>query len=369
MGYRIAIACGGTGGHLFPGLAVADVLREQGNQILLLVSNKDIDRSALNKHQGYEFRVLSAVGWPGFRPFLLVHFFWRYFQAVRECKKWFKVWKPDAVLGMGGFTSAVPLRYAIKRKIPTLMHESNVIPGRVTVWLSKKVDKVLLGFEACRSHLASMISTGVTGTPLKVKPKLGDRIETLKKLGLSPEKKTILVMGGSQGAKALNELVVQAMRYWEGLQSRWQFIHLTGKGERELVELNYRREGFQAQVMEFCGEMAEIYRVTDLAISRSGAASLSELTAWEIPSVLIPFPFAAGNHQFFNAQVFEKAGAALMEEQDSLTPEILGQKIKILLEDEEQRQRMHEACRKVAIEDGAERVADAVMRAIEEKPA
>jgi UDP-N-acetylglucosamine--N-acetylmuramyl-(pentapeptide) pyrophosphoryl-undecaprenol N-acetylglucosamine transferase len=369
MNYKIAIACGGTGGHLFPGLAVADVLKKQGNHILLLVSNKDIDSAALRMHEGYEFRILSAVGWPGFKPFLLVKFFSRYFRAKRECKTWFGEWVPDAVLGMGGFTSAVPLRYAIQKKIPTLMHESNVIPGKVTVWLAKKVDQVLLGFEACRSHISSSARTVITGTPLKVKPHHKDRTTSLQRLGLSSEKKTILVMGGSQGAKALNEMVIQALRHWEGFQLRWQFIHLTGKGERELVEINYRRENFQAKVLEFCGEMSDIYSVADLAISRSGAASLCELAAWEIPSILIPFPYAAGNHQFFNAEIFEKAGAAWLGDQASLTSERLGEKVKELLGNEIRLQQMQEACRRIAIQDGAERVAEAVTRAIKEKQA
>lgn len=369
MNYRVAIACGGTGGHLFPGLAVADVLRQRGWKILLLVSAKQIDEVALRNYPNYEVRILSTIGWPGAKSLAFINFLWRYFKSMGECCRWFKEWRPDVVLGMGGFTSAPPLRCAINRKIPTLIHESNAVPGRVTVWLSQRVDQVLLGFEACKKRLAANVKSVVTGTPLKVKPISGDRSIILQKLGLHSNRKTILIMGGSQGAKALNELVVQALRYWKEVKELWQFVHLTGSGEKELVELNYRREGLSVKAVEFCGEMEDIYGVTDLAVSRSGAASLSELAAWEIPSFLIPFPFAAGNHQVLNAQIFTDAGAAIMREQSDLTPEKLAREIKNLLENDLLMKRMAENCKAIAILDGAQRVAERVEALAKEKAA
>ena len=200
-----------------------------------------------------------------------------------------------------------------------------------------------------------------------MKPVSGNREIVFQKLGLDPKRKTILVMGGSQGAKALNDLVIQALRYWEVVKDSWQFVHLTGKGEKELVELNYRREGFLVKVIEFCGEMGELYRITDLAISRSGAASLSELAAWQIPSFLIPFPFAAKNHQVLNAQIFEASGAAIVKEQSDLTPEILANAIKNLLENDSQLQRMRAACETIAILDGDKRVAECVENLVGKK--
>ena len=367
MNYQVAIACGGTGGHLFPGLAVAEILQQKGWKILLLVSSKQIDEAALKAHSRYEVRILSTVGWPGFKLLALINFFLRYVKSVRECRQWFREWKPDAVLGMGGFTSAVPLKCAIARKIPTLIHESNAVPGRVTSWLANQVDQVLLGFEVCRKGLDPRVRSVVTGTPLKVKPKVADRNMIFQKLGLDPARKTILVMGGSQGAKALNELVIQALCHWDGMKESWQFIHLTGRGEKELVEINYRREDFKVKAMEFCSEMDEVYQITDLAISRSGAASLTELAAWGIASVLIPFPFAAGNHQVLNAKIFEEAGAATMMEQSCLTSEKLAVKIKKLLENDLTLKRMRDNCRALAVLDGDQRVADQVEALVKNK--
>lgn len=367
MNYRVAIACGGTGGHLFPGLAVAEILKQKGWSILLIVSSKQIDEAALKTYPEYEVRILSTVGWPGFHIGKLINFFWRYAKSVRECRQWFREWQPDVVLGMGGFTSAVPLRCAISRKIPTLIHESNAVPGRVTVWLANQVDQVLLGFEACRKKLNAKVRSVVTGTPLKVKPKFADRLMIFQKLGLDPTRKTLLIMGGSQGAKALNELVIQALRYWNGKKDSWQFIHLTGHGEKELVEMNYRREGFKIKAMEFCSEMDKIYQITNLAISRSGAASLTELAAWEIASVLIPFPFAAGNHQVLNAKIFEEVGAAVMMEQSHLTPEKLAIKIQKILEDDLLLKGMRDHCRTFAVLDGDQRVAEQVEALVENK--
>jgi UDP-N-acetylglucosamine--N-acetylmuramyl-(pentapeptide) pyrophosphoryl-undecaprenol N-acetylglucosamine transferase len=322
---RIAIACGGTGGHLFPGIAVAQALHERGHEVMLLVSAKQIDAVALKDYPNFRAEVVPGMGWTGINPQAL-RFFFKVLQARTVCRGLFKSFKPHAVLGMGGFTSAVPLLVGRRMKAATYLHESNAIPGRVTKILAKQVSRVFLGFDACTSHLIGA-NTVVTGTPLRKDLVRISRDEAIAQLGLHPRLKTILVMGGSQGARGVNELVLKSLPLWEREKDQWQFIHLTGEMDATIVDINYRRSRLNAYVKAFSANMGQLLSASDLVISRSGASSLTEISAFGLPSILIPFPAAIDDHQTLNARVFSNVGAAYLEPQHKLTPEILDLKV------------------------------------------
>lgn len=358
MGKYFVIACGGTGGHLFPGLAVAEVLHKRGNEVLLLVSEKEIDAVALRHHPEFRIEKLPSIGMPSLLSPAFIRFLRRAWESFAHCRQLYRRYRPAAVLGMGGFTSATPIAAAHFLKIPSYIHESNAIAGRANKFTARWATKVLLGLEVCKVFFPTSKCL-VTGTP--VRSDLGERLSreaALASFKFSPDRQTILVMGGSQGAGKINQLLFRSAPLLKELPI--QIIHLTGERDDDLAAVNYQREGVPAHVASFHHKMNEAYSAADLVISRAGAASLSEISHFGLPSLLIPFPFAAERHQHFNAAVFEKAGAAAVLEESEITPEILVRLIANLLKDHHRREAMSHAASMILPRHAAEAVADAL---------
>jgi UDP-N-acetylglucosamine--N-acetylmuramyl-(pentapeptide) pyrophosphoryl-undecaprenol N-acetylglucosamine transferase len=353
---QFVIACGGTGGHLFPGLAVAETLHERGHEVLLLVSEKEIDTVALRDHPEFRREKLPSIGMPSVLSPAFPRFLKRGWESFSTCRHLYARYLPSAVLGMGGFTSAAPLLAAKLGKIPCFLHESNAIAGRANRLAARWTDKVLLGLKACESSFPSSLCV-VTGTP--VRRDLGTMLasaDARAAFGLDPAKHTLLVMGGSQGAAGINQLLFRSAPFLkdQGLQ----IIHLTGDRDDNLAAINYQREGIPAHVSPFHHRMAEAYSAADLVISRAGAASLSEISQFSLPSILIPFPFAADHHQHRNAEAFRDAGAAEFLEEKSTDPEALSLLVRNLLADDRRRERMAAAAGSVLPRGAAGLVAD-----------
>jgi UDP-N-acetylglucosamine--N-acetylmuramyl-(pentapeptide) pyrophosphoryl-undecaprenol N-acetylglucosamine transferase len=355
---KIAIACGGTGGHLFPGLAVAEELRQRGHDTLLLVSAKQIDAMAL-QGADQESHALPGIGWPGFLSPRVFTFGRNLFDSWRECGQVYREFQPTAVVGMGGFTSAIPLLLGRRLRLPTLIHESNAIPGRVTRLIAPLVNKTLLGFESCANYLRRAHCV-FTGTPVRRGLARVDRHAAAEKFGLNPALPIVLIMGGSQGAHGINQLVLKTLPLFHGNREEVQFIHLTGQADANIAEINYRRQRLTAVVEAFSTGMEQFYSLADVVISRSGAASLTELSHYALPSVLMPYPAAADDHQTYNARIFQDAGAARILTESKATPEILHQLVTELLNNGTERQRMGTAAHALAGIDAAKRVAEEI---------
>ncbi|MGC1480012.1 MAG: undecaprenyldiphospho-muramoylpentapeptide beta-N-acetylglucosaminyltransferase [Chthoniobacterales bacterium] len=365
---KVIIACGGTGGHLFPGLAVAQVLKDRGHEILLLVSEKAIDAQALAAHPDFRSEKLPSVGMPSILSPAFIRFVSRTRESLAQCKEIYRKFQPDAVLGMGGFTSSAPLLAAKLAKIPSFIHESNSIPGKANKLAARYfADHVLLGFEACRKNFPKA-HCEVTGTP--VRQDLGaplPREEALARFDLDPAKRTLLVMGGSQGAAGVNQLMFKVAPRLTGKDI--QLIHLTGERDDRLAAANYLREGFPAYVSPFHHNMQEPYSAADLVVSRAGASSLSELSQFGLGQILIPYPYAAENHQETNARIYVEAGAAEMFLEADANPELLANRIIALLSDEEARRTMAKKSQTLAPKDAAAKVADAIESNVNAQPA
>ena len=356
---KIAIACGGTGGHLFPGLAVAEELRHRGHDTLLLVSAKQIDAIALKGAEEQASRALPGIGWPGFFSPRVFTFGRNLFQSWRECGEVYREFQPTAVVGMGGFTSAIPLLLGRRLHLPTLIHESNAIPGRVTRFIAPLVNKTLLGFGSCSNYLRRAHCV-VTGTPVRRGLERIDRATAAERFGLNPALPIVLIMGGSQGAHGINQLVLKSLPLWHAQRESVQFIHLAGQADANISEINFRRQRLTAVVQAFSTEMEHFYSLADVVISRSGAASLTELSHYGLPAVLIPYPAAADDHQSFNARIFERAGAARILVENKTTPEELQKCVMEILDDASLRAKMAEASARLAGADAAKRVAEEI---------
>lgn len=360
--FRAVIACGGTGGHLFPGLAVAEALKDRGHEVLLFVSEKEIDSLALQAHPEFRSEKLPSIGMPSVLSPAFVRFLRRSWESLGTCKATYRRFRPSVVLGMGGFTSTAPLLAGRLQKLPTFVHESNAIPGRANKLAARFVSKVLLGFGACAEHFPGR-SCAITGTP--VRRDLGaqrDRTEALATFRLDPNRRTLLVMGGSQGASGINQVLFKAAPLLRG--EALQIIHLTGERDDRLAAANYQREDIPHYVAPFHHKMGEAYSAADLVISRAGAASLSELSQFGLPSILVPYPYATDDHQTFNAQVFAHAGAAELLPEPRIAPEAFATLIVNLLANADRRETMAAAARALLPRDAAGNVADEIEKAV-----
>lgn len=356
------IACGGTGGHLFPGIAVAETLRARGHEVMLFISEKEVDTLALQEHPELRYEKLPTIGLPsGFSPAVL-GFGRRFADSLARCRSIYRQFKPNVVLGMGGFTSTAPVMAGRMRGLPTFIHESNAIPGKANRFTARMVRAVLLGFKEC-AQFFPRARTEVTGTPIRTELLPQDRHVALEKLGLRNDLKTLLVMGGSQGASGVNQAMIKAAPLLRDAQI--QIIHLTGARDEKLVTESYARDQIASLVRPFHHHMELLYSAADLAIARSGAASLAELATFALPSILIPFPYAADDHQTRNAEIFVRSGAGVMTKESDVTPERLAQQIRDLLGDAMQLRLMSDAAKKLAPADAAKRVVDTMEKYVQ----
>jgi UDP-N-acetylglucosamine--N-acetylmuramyl-(pentapeptide) pyrophosphoryl-undecaprenol N-acetylglucosamine transferase len=353
----VAIACGGTGGHLFPGLAVGNELVARACDVMLLISPKEVDQQAVRAASGMQIVTLPAVGMVrgNFIAFL------KGFRAsLQESKRVFAVRPPQAVLAMGGFTSAPPVLAARKFRTATFLHESNTIPGRANKFLSRFVSQAFVGFPSCAERLRTK-DILATGTPVRPHLTRGDSIAARVALGLQPNRDTLLIVGGSQGASAINQLIVRCLGDLQQALPEIQFLHLTGTKDFEKISSAYREANARAVVRPFLTEMELALNAATVAVSRSGASSLAEFAALRVPAILIPFPAATDNHQFHNARALVETGAARMLGEQHSTPENLTRVVVSLMTDASERRRLASALADWHRPNAARDIAEAVM--------
>ncbi len=333
---------------------------ERGHEVLIFISEKEVDALAIKGRTEFRFEKLPSVGMPRLFSPAIFTFFQRFNASLAPCRRIFAAFKPDAVLGMGGFTSTPPILAGKLRHVPTFVHESNAIPGKANRLNGRLVDEVLLGFEECRRFFPKA-RCEVTGTPVRrsLARKL-PRSQAIASFGLDPDRKTLLVMGGSQGAHGVNELIRAAVESGRLDPAKLQVIHLSGAADRDRLAEAYRKRGIVAHVAAFCHEMEKAYSAADFVLARSGAASLSEITRFGLPSLLVPLPTAAENHQQFNAEIIARAGAAEVLKEAQTTGETLAAAIASLGSDPERLREMAAASGRLAPEDAAARVADTI---------
>ncbi len=357
---HVAIACGGTGGHLFPGLAVGQELRARGFDVTLFISPKEVDQAGVaSVRDQFRLAVLPAIGFSLRKMF-------PYLQSLR--KSWsevstvFQAHPPGAVLAMGGFTSVVPIMAARRAGAATLLHESNTIPGRANQWLAPWVDECLVGFEEAAVRLRNRRVTR-TGTPVRAAFVAAKSEEARRRLGLDPSAPVLLVMGGSQGASGINRLMAAAYPEIVRQVPNCQWVHITGTREflnYEAVSKNWPGRG---RILAFSSEMELWMAAATAAVTRAGASSLAESAAVRLPSVLIPFPSATADHQTWNARAFARHGAAYLLPEAEATSQRLVSLLVPLLTGASCRETMQTALSRLAVPEAASRIADRVVAA------
>lgn len=339
---RLLIAASGTGGHLFPALALAQQLSDY--HILWLGVADRLEQSLVPKT--YPLHVIPVEGLQ--KPFGLgtVRTIWRFLSSIWQTKRILQREKIDLVFSTGGYIAAPAIIAARLQGIPAMIHESNFIPGKVTKFLANWCQMVALGFEGSSRYFKPG-KTVYVGTPVRSQ----FRQVTPLDLPIPDDATLIVAMGGSQGAVALNQLVRESAPAW--FKEGAFVVHLTGDRDPDAASFQHP----QYLALPFYDNMAGLLQRADLAVSRAGAGALTELAVTQTPAILIPYPYAAEDHQFYNARVFQEAGAALLYRQSELTTAILEQEVLDLLQNRLLLAQMRDRMVELAIVDSAERLA------------
>ena len=342
---RLLIAASGTGGHLFPAIATAQQLNDF--QIEWLGVPDRMETQLVSSL--YPLHTIAVEGFQQRFGLGTVRILSGLVGSILQVRKLLKQGNFQGVFTTGGYIAAPAILAARSLGLPVILHESNAIPGKVTRWFSPLCSKVAIGFEAAAQHLPRA-KTVVAGTPVRSQFLASEPLN----LPIPDSVPVILVMGGSQGAVAVNKLVRECAPAWFDVGA-W-VVHLTGNNDPDAESLKHA----QYISMPFYDNVAGLLQRANLTISRSGASALTELAVTGMPSILIPFPYAADDHQNFNAAVFAKAGAALVFRQSELTADLLKSKVLYLLSDAEYLNKMSEAAHQLAVTDSSERLANLV---------
>ena len=336
---REIIAAAGTGGHINPGIAIANKIKQEepNSEIVFIGTSRGLENDLVPR-AGYQLEQINAYGFNRHINLENLRKMIKTLKSIREAKKIIKNFKPNVVIGTGGYITAVVGYSAKKCKVPVVLHESNAFPGMAVKMLEKKANKILVGFKDAKERLNKSDNVVVTGTPTKIKNKNmneSQKKETLAKLGFKNDLPYVLVFGGSQGAKSINDSLIHIIK--EEKNTNYNLIWATGNGGYEEIKEELEKNKINIEklkntkVIPYIYNMEEILNAVDLVVSRSGAMTITEISNVGKPAIFIPFPFATENHQEYNAKVLEKIGAAKIILDKDLTAEILHTQIEELI--------------------------------------
>ncbi len=345
---RAIITGGGTGGHIYPALAIAKGLKERypGIEILYVGTNRGLESDIVPK-EGYAFEKINVAGFE--RRLSLKNFkvLWQAGGGLVKAMNIVRRFKPDVAVGTGGYVTGPVMMACALFKVPTLIHEQNALPGVTNRILSRMVSRVAVTFEDSVKHFPKGARIKVTGLPVRPEIFQVAKEEAYSRLGIAPNKPVLLVFGGSRGARKINNAmvkVVEELQNDEGIQ----IIHATGQaGHKEYLNMLQARGISLVNIgnittVPYLYNMQDALNVADLVVCRAGAATLAELTALGLPSILVPYPYAAENHQEHNARALAERGAAVMINDAELTGDVLLEHIKQLLSSPQALHRMAE---------------------------
>ena len=367
---KVVIAGGGTGGHIYPAIGIAQALHRLDTtvDIVFIGGAGKLESTLIPKH-GFRFLPISAAGFP--RRFTLqwLPVIWKVFRGIIQSLRYIRELQPDVVIGTGGYVSGPVLFAGFLCKIPIAIQEQNASVGLTNGILARWAEVAYLAMESVRENgsFRSTMRVEVTGNPIRPAitafPK---REETYRKFGLCPDRKTIFVMGGSQGAHAINEAIVAALLHFVRFTDRIQIVHQTGAAEVETVRAAYDRElasheGFLYCVQPFFDTVEEVYSITDVMVCRAGGMTVAEVTACGIPAIFIPLPSQTGNDQVLNARTVAQQGAAVVLEQGAFTVEVLVENLINMTLDGNTHQRMVTASRTLGKPHASDDIAKSIL--------
>jgi UDP-N-acetylglucosamine--N-acetylmuramyl-(pentapeptide) pyrophosphoryl-undecaprenol N-acetylglucosamine transferase len=364
---NIIIAGGGTGGHVYPGIAVARRLKDiiPDARVVFVGTAEGIEAKVIPR-EGFETRFIRSEGMVGYDILRKLRSLLRMPLSFKDSFRILGEVRPDVVLGLGGYSSGALVLCACLKRIPTMIHEQNSIPGTTNRILSRFVRAIAVTYHESMSFFP-VHKTHLTGNPVREEIRHGNRERGYRIFNLDWGYFTIFVFGGSRGASNINTAVVEALTYLRDYKDKIQFLHQTGERDLEAVRQMYHHHGFKGTIIPFIHEMADAYAVADIVISRAGATTLAELTACGKPAILIPYPFAASDHQVSNAKKLYEMGAAQMILDKELNGKTLSDHIRYLLEDPDALGEMERVSRSLGGHDATKKVIDVMIGIIDSR--
>ena len=350
---RVLIAGGGTGGHLFPGIALAEELltRHPNNDVLFVGTQRGLE-ARIVPTAGYKLDVISARALKGVGMVRLLLGLLSLPLALFQSWRILVRYRPDVVVGVGGYASGPLVLAARIQRVPTAVQEQNALPGLTNRILGKIATVAFIAFEEARPFFSTK-QVHLTGNPTR-----RQLLDNYLRSRVAHERFSILIFGGSQGSHAINARAIEALDELSDLKDQLHFIHQPGKTELEYVRQQYAQKGFSAEVVEFIEDMSSAYAKVELVICRAGATTLAELTVCRKAAILIPFPQATDNHQEVNARAMVESGAALMFREAELTGRKLAEQIRMLKDDPKRLQEMERRAGMLGRPEAAKEMAD-----------
>lgn len=355
---KALITGGGTGGHLFPGLAIAEELKRRDERCaVLFVGTEHGIESKIIPREGYPIRFVRAEGFVGKSFGRKVKAGLTLLLSLLDARRILAQEQPDIVIGVGGYAAGAVVLMARFRGIPTLIHEQNSVPGATNRLLGNVVDRICVTYQESMDSFP-MGKTMLTGNPIRPRILKGERDAAYRLFSLDRNLFTVFVFGGSSGAQSINRTMVDALNHLGDLKDRIQFLHQTGERDFENIREAYRKAGVKGTVAPFIHQMAEAYAVSDVVVSRAGATTLAEITALGKPAVLVPYPYAAGRHQEFNAMKLRDMSAAFMLLESEMNGAMIAKYIRELYANAGLRQEMQKASRGLGRPEACGRIVD-----------
>ena len=366
MNKKIIISGGGTGGHIYPAIGIAKALLQLDSEIeVIFIGGVDRLESVIIPKYGFRFQSISVAGFPR-------KLTWQWFPVIgkvclglMQSLGHIKKLNPSVVVGTGGYVSGPVLFAASLRRIPTVIQEQNASPGLTNRILARWAKAAYLAFETAAARFSTDI-VEVTGNPIR--PTIASfkrELVTYEKLGLNPNLKTVFVMGGSQGAHAINQIVMDGLKDLAALNQQIQIVHQTGKADYKKVQECYTSSSLGHLVQPFFDSIEEIYSITDLMVCRAGGMTVSELTACGIPAIFIPLPAMTGNNQQLNAKAVSDKGAGIVLDQYTLTGTDLANEITRLITDPARLRQMADASRSLGNPHASAEIAKSIYSLLE----
>ena len=354
---RVLIAGGGTGGHLFPGIALAEeiVTRHPKNDVVFVGTDRGLEARVVPAN-GFVFEAIRSRGLKGMGLIKLALGLMLLPVSFISALGLLRKYRPDVVVGVGGYSSGPVVLMAWLLRIPTAIQEQNALPGLTNRVLAKFVDAIFVSFDAAVRFFPAKRAHAL-GNPIR-----RGLLENFLRSKVAHERFTLLIFGGSLGARGLNTRVIEALPHLQDLKNKVHIIHQTGKNDLETVKKGYADQNFPAEVREFIDDMAGAYLGADLVLCRAGATTVAELTVCKKASILVPFPRATDDHQAVNAKALVDAGAALMFREGELTGEKLADTIRELKADPPRLAKMEKAAGNLGRPEAAREIADVLQQ-------
>ncbi len=369
---KVVIAAAGTAGHINPGIAIANKIKqeEKNSEIIFIGTTRGLENDLVPR-AGYQLKTIEAYGLSKKISLDNVKKILKTLKGYGEAKKILQKFKPDIVIGTGGYICGATILAAHNLKIPTMLHESNAFPGRAIKMLAKKTDTILVSFQDAMERIAQAKNIVYTGTPVKIKKQeygINEKNKILQTIGLKEIKPIVLISGGSQGAQKINEAVLEIIM--KKRNKNYQIIWATGPKQFDKVKEKLEDSHIfinnmeNTKIMPYIYNMEEIMNIADIAIGRAGAMTVTEIANLGKPSILIPLPNVSHDHQLYNAKVLEKIEATKIILNEELTGENLNKEIEEIVLDQNKMKKMGQNAQKVSVDKVEEKIYQEVKKLV-----